>query len=180
MTIITLNRLNRALSEVGKEMEKSGFYDNALKGVEVFLVPVGSEFGWQYYRSSGEIHVPAISLSKLKDAFSGNYTSLRDVLRHEYGHAVADTHRGLIRSRQFHEVFGAPHEAEIEWEFDPRFHVSEYAASSPMEDFAETFMVFLRHGGRLPARFKTIAIRKKWMFIRNLGFAIRSGRRKWD
>lgn len=179
MKIITLKRLNKAFFEVQTELEESGFYDKAVQNVDVFLVPVGMAFGWQFYGSSGDIHIPAISFSKLHDAFSGNYTSLRDVLRHEYGHAAADTHRGLIRSRQFQDAFGAAHEAKVEWEFDSRFHLSGYAATCPLEDFAETFMFFLRHGGRFPSTLKTPAIQKKWTFIRKLGSAIRSGKRRW-
>jgi len=180
MEIIILNRLNTALSEVRVELENAGFYDSSLSEVEVFLVPWGTAHGWQFYRDTGEIHIPSVSLSRLQDLWNGNYTSLRDILRHEYAHAVADTHRGLIRSRQFREAFGAAHDSKIEWEFDPLFHVTEYAASCPMEDFAETFMCFLRHRGRLPASIKTPAIQGKWSFVRKLGSAIHAGSKKWD
>lgn len=179
MNIITLKRLNKGLFQVQSELERAGFYDEALQKVDVFLVPFGKAYGWQYYGTTGEIHIPAISFSKLKDVWNGNYTSLRDVLRHEYGHAVADTHRGLMRSLQFTRAFGASQGASIEWEFDPEFHVSEYAATSPLEDFAETFMFFLRHGGKLPSSLRTPAIQAKWTFIRKLGSTIRSGKRRW-
>ena len=56
---------------------------------------------------------------------------------------------------------------------------SEYAATAPAEDFAETFMLYVRHGDRLPAHHDTIPIRRKWRFIRDLADAMRSGRRKW-
>ena len=80
--------------------------------------------------------------------------SLADVIRHEYGHAVAHTHGRLVRSSRFREAFGASHDSLHEFEYDEELHVTPYAATSAAEDFAETFMFYLRHGGRLPAGFK--------------------------
>jgi hypothetical protein len=105
---------------------------------------------------------------------------LADVLRHEYGHAVADTHRGLILSRQFVEAFGASHCLGDEWEHDPGLHVTEYAATGAAEDFAETLMLFLKHGGILPSCLDVPPIRAKWAFVRRLGRAIRAGKRRWS
>ncbi len=147
--------------------------------MDVYLVALGVAYGWHWYGGSGEIHVPRISWSRLSHLFSGGYTSLRDVLRHEYAHAIADTHRGLIRSEKFGDAFGAAHSWDFEWEHDPDHHVTSYAATAPAEDFAETFMLYLRHGGRLPARHGTMPIRRKWRFIRDLGEALMRGRRRW-
>ena len=45
-------------------------------------------------------------------------------------------------------------------------YVSEYATDSTQEDFAETFMLFVKHKGKIPARFaKKPAIRKKWKTV---------------
>ena len=45
-------------------------------------------------------------------------------------------------------------------------YVSEYATSATQEDFAETFMLFVKHKGKIPARFaKKPAIRKKWKSV---------------
>ncbi|MFY8217043.1 MAG: hypothetical protein ACOVMP_10645, partial [Chthoniobacterales bacterium] len=122
----------------------------------------------------------SISLSRLGDLWHRRKTCLKDVLRHEFGHAVADTHRGLIRSRKFREAFGAPHTWDVQWTYDAWHHVSEYAATAPAEDFAEVFMMYLQFGGKLPAHFKTQAIRNKWKFIRELGSAISRGHRRWQ
>ena len=44
--------------------------------------------------------------------------------------------------------------------------VSRYAASATQEDFAETFMFFLKYKGKIPARFANKpAIRKKWKAV---------------
>lgn len=71
MNIITLGRLNRALSQVQTELRTLGFWDQHLEDVEVYLVPFGKDYGWQYYGSSGEICIPAISFQRLLDAFGG-------------------------------------------------------------------------------------------------------------
>ncbi len=120
-----------------------------------------------------------MSLSRLSHLWNGGYTSLRDVLRHEFAHTIADTHRGLFRSGYFSEAFGAGHHWKFGWQYAPEHHVSEYAASAPAEDFAETFMVYVRHGGVLPARHASTPIRRKWTFIRRLSAASTEGLRKW-
>ena len=176
---LTLAALNRALTRVRAELDAHGLWTEAVAAVGVWLVPVGNAHGWQHYGSSGEIHVPAVSLLRLGDWVRGEYTALTDVLRHEYGHAVADTHRGLFRSRRFREAFGASHEDPSAWEYDPDLHVTEYAASDASEDFAETFMLYLRARGRLPAPLDRPVIRRKWGFVRAVCGAIRHGRRRW-
>jgi hypothetical protein len=57
--------------------------------------------------------------------------------------------------------------------------VSEYAATSLSEDFAETFMLYLKYDGELPERFNTWRIRRKWTFIKDMGGAVRRGQRRW-
>ena len=48
-----------------------------------------------------------------------------------------------------------------------------------VEDFAETFMVYLRSKGTLPECFSTPSIRRNWKFIRDLGRVVASGGSKW-
>ena len=179
MQLVTNSRLNRANYAVTVELDRLGFYDEHVQDVDTRLVPIGHAYGWHWYGSSGEIHIPCVSVSRLWDIFYGRYTALRDVLRHEFGHAIADTHRGLFRSDCFSEAFGAGHHWDFEWEYDPEHHVSEYAATAPAEDFAETFMVYVRHGGRLPAHLKTTPIKRKWTFISRLSTAVSKGIRRW-
>lgn len=108
------------------------------------------------------------------------YASLRDILRHEYAHAIADTHRGLFRSARFADAFDAAHESSVGWEFDPDVFLTEYAATCPSEDFAETFMFYVRHGGVLPPHLRSPAINRKVAFIRRLGVALDRGLRRWS
>lgn len=153
---------------------------------------VGTVGKWLGY-DEGNIYIPAHLgtlyrlkamapkrvLSILGDLFEAR-TSLRDVIRHEYGHAVAHYYPGLIqKSSRFKEVFGGNYWAKAHSRSEHDEFVSEYASTMPMEDFAETFMVYLRHRGELPTRFRVPAIRKKWSFIRDLGKAVRGGRISW-
>lgn len=179
MQFVTLARLNRANYAVTCELQTHGFYDHQLQAVNTYLVPFGLAHGWQWYGSTGDISIPRVSLSRLSHIWTGGYTSLRDVLRHEFAHAIADTHRGLFRSAFFFDSFGAAHGWDCEWEYDPEQHVSDYAATASAEDFAETFMLYLRHSGSLPARHATTTIRHKWRFVRRLAAAISKGQRRW-
>jgi hypothetical protein len=165
---VTRTRLNRALTQVARELKTHGAWTEKLQRVELYLVPVGAAYGWQNYGTGSEICIPAVSLMKMSDMYRGRYVPLSDVVRHEYAHALADTHRGLIRSRRFRDAFGTHHEDDDEFEFDPRVHVSEYAAQNASEDFAETFMYYLRRKGELPRHLNWPAIRAKWRFVRRL------------
>ncbi len=177
--ILTLARLDRATQKVTIELHHQGLWDARLRNVPIILVPAGIAYGWQWYGGSGEICIPRVSLLKLHDFFTGNYMSLADVLRHEFGHAVADTHRGLFRSRHFTTAFDRSHESNDRSEYAPATHISRYAATNPSEDFAENFMHYIRCRGNLPSKHATPAIRRKWQFINALCRAIECGRTRW-
>lgn len=179
MIIVTQSRLACANYAVTRELDDHGFYDHHIRAVDTHLVAFGAAYGWQWYGSTGDINIPRVSLSRLSHLWKGGYTSLRDVLRHEFAHAIADTHRGLFRSNYFVDAFGAAHHWDFEWEYDPEHHVSDYAATAPAEDFAETFMFYIRHKGVLPARHATEPIKRKWRFVRRLSDAITKGMRRW-
>lgn len=179
MHLVTQSRLDRANYAVTCELDGHGFYDHHVQSVDTRLVAFGAAYGWQWYGTTGDINIPCISLSRLSHLWKGGCTSLRDVLRHEFAHAIADTHRGLFRSSYFADAFGAAHHWDFEWEYDPEDHVSEYAATAPAEDFAETFMFYIRHRGVLPAQHASETIKRKWKFIQRLSGAIRKGMRLW-
>lgn len=179
MHIVNQSQLDRANYAVTCELDAHGFYDSHVQSVDTYLVPLGVSYGWHYFGGSGDISIPRISFSRLSHLWRGSYTSLRDVLRHEFAHAIADTHRGLVQSAFFSDSFGAAHHWNFEWEYDPEHHVSEYAATAPAEDFAETFMLYVRHGGVLPTRHSTKPIKRKWKFIEQLSRAISNGVRRW-
>jgi len=171
--IVSDAALASARRDVEAELRRSGFFDARVGQIAVQLVALGVAYGWQDYRGSGTISVPRVSWPKLCNLLEHEYVSLRDVLRHEYGHAVADTHQHLIRTPEFALAFGDSHHWATSNDYDPEVFVTTYAATATGEDFAETFMYFLKHGGKLPARFGTSAIRKKWRFVKWLGQQIR-------
>jgi hypothetical protein len=182
--MITLSKLNATLGLTLKELDRHGFLTDKVSRTDVFLSPLSWEaYGWQYYRSSGHIHIPAVVATDLLRRLFGRQSAfmLRDVLRHEYGHAVALHHPGLMRSNRFRNAFWTAHDSSDlrPWKYDPELFVSCYAASHPREDFAEKFMLFLRHKGKIPQRHNTPAIRAKWNFIGLLGRTLARGRRKW-
>ena len=105
-------------------------------------------------------------------AYAPGYT-LTDVIRHEYAHAWYWLEPDFVDAPWFRNAFGAsyidyssplkawliesqieldPESARFKTEFRKQF-VSEYAASLYCEDFAETFMFFLRYRNSLH-RFK--------------------------
>ena len=179
MKVVTPNRLRSGLLQVRHELRRLGFLSPAVSNVRVRLTAFGTAYGYQHYGGSGEIHIPAVSLSRFSTILGYPYTSLRDVIRHEYGHAVADQHRGLIRSRKFSTAFGAGHDNDKMDAFDPEVHLTPYAAHSPGEDFAETFMIFVRTGGVLPERNGSMSIKRKWRFLNDLSTSISRGRARW-
>lgn len=73
--------------------------------------------------------------------------TLVDVIRHEFAHSWAWRDRPFFRRPWFRRAFGADYDADP-WDepddFDSDDYVSEYATGQAKEDFAETFMVFLR------------------------------------
>lgn len=80
--------------------------------------------------------------------------TILDTMRHEFAHAWAAHDPSFFRKRWFRAAFG--HGYFDEWDppsFDRSSFASNYACTRPREDFAETFMIFLR--SRSLARFHT-------------------------
>lgn len=100
--------------------------------------------------------------------------SVLDTLRHEFGHALAEAYPSYFRGPTFTKAFGGRYGVKcVETGETKRWwkdhFVSAYASQSTQEDFAETFMLFLKHNGRLPKRFSgRPVIRKKWDAVKNL------------
>jgi hypothetical protein len=112
---------------------------------------------------SGHIYIPAFVLSHL---FWQSRGSLRDIIRHEYAHAFAHHYPELIiNSKEFETVFNGHYYSELPTEMEDEAYLTEYAKTMPMEDFAETFMVFVRRKGIMPSTIKNTKLKKKWNFI---------------
>jgi hypothetical protein len=177
MLFVTHKAVERALRQVQTELGRYGFWTSRIKKVGVVLGSVGTAHG--SYGPGNEIRLPRFSFSAIEEKLRGTHTSLRDVLRHEYGHAIASAYPGLIRTRQFRNAFGASHDSGVEREFDYSAFISGYAATNPSEDFAETFMLFLKHHGALPHCYRFPVICSKWNFIRHLCRKLKIGELRW-
>lgn len=96
------------------------------------------------------------------------------ILRHETGHAL-DTAYWLHRRKRYREVFGCYSDPYPEY-YRPhpksrRFvvHLEPwYAQSHPAEDFAETFAVWLKPGGRWRAQYRGWPALKKLEYVNEL------------
>ena len=190
---VTLRQVNSAALNTQKELFRAGFWNEGsrLQKTEVYwcrlpqiTVPdalgffvaadhiIHSLVGYQV----GHIYIPKWVLLHGTRQRRG---SLRDILRHEYGHSLAYHYPALINGKRFQEIFGRKYNDEDFSEDYEGDFVSDYASTRPMEDFAETFMVYLRCRGTLPIRFATPSIKKKFAFIRDLGRVVASGGSKW-
>ena len=167
---ITLPQLQRANRHVTTEMDSLGLWSSRLNHVDVWLVPFSWNcYGWQEYGADGSICIPAVSLPRLADRLlrTSGYT-LRDLLRHEWAHALAYHHHDLVSGRGFKRAFDGDHDGDDAFVYDPEIHITPYAATSPSEDFAENFMHCVRCRGVLPRRWQTPAIARRWQFIAGL------------
>jgi hypothetical protein len=178
---ITYRQVHSATLDVQRDLYKSGFWfeDSRLYNATVFwtLLPSKETVGVFYHGTrlidrlagfkEGSIFIPAITLSQLLTP--RERISLRDVIRHEYGHAFAHYYPELIiDSVQFMRVFSGNYFAsEPKKLFELSSYVSSYAQSSPMEDFAETFMVYVRRHGK-PFKHMNERLEAKWMFVDGL------------
>jgi hypothetical protein len=179
--VITMGRLTRAVATTQNELDSHGIWTERLAEIDVYQTWfAGRALGWQMYLGSGNIYIPAIALGRVSSVLFGSPTEgLRDILRHEYAHAVAHCYRGLIRSNQFVTAFGTNHDNPTKFEYDEDIHISAYAAHDASEDFAEVFMLYFKHSGKIPGRFNTPAIRRKWKFVKRLLSRIKAGKNRW-
>jgi hypothetical protein len=192
---ITLEQLNRATLSTQGELSDHGFWGekSRLLKIDVLLCryPSPSTFDcWGMFThgqdwagrllgfTEGHMYIPSWSIQHFRPK---SKVSIRDIVRHEYGHGVAHYYPKLIqRSSRFRDLFGGDYWREDHNSADDsKDFVSDYAMTMPKEDFCETFMVYLRHKGVLPQRFKVPAIKRKWSFIRDLGKRIGSGHHSW-
>jgi hypothetical protein len=178
--IITHKQTTAASFSVQGELHTIGLWyeDCKLLKVEVFwcLLPQitmydalgffthgASTLDWLLGYEPGHIYIPAFVLSHF---FWQSRGSLRDVIRHEYAHALAHYYPNLIcNSKEFEKAFGGKYYSYEPCQMEREAFVSEYAKTMPMEDFAETFMVFVRRKGFMPSNILNAKLKRKWKFI---------------
>ena len=106
----------------------------------------------------------------LLEVDGGTKESCMKILRHEAGHAIDSAYR-LRRKQAYRDIFGkssAPYPVYYQPIRSSRDYVQHlemwYAQAHPLEDFAETFAVWLRPGSRWRSRYRD------WKAIDKLSF----------
>lgn len=167
MAPISSELFKSTIRHVKRELKQMGFGRNKLLKTKIFrtLVPTittAAYFVWEdswlkYFGGfrEGTIYVPILQ-SKY---------GLRDTLRHEYAHALL-YHYPNIEQRFGFKIFGSSHK-DVDY-------VSDYAQQNAEEDFCETFMLYLKHKGKIPTRLAAQSDRivKKWQFIEKLAVSL--------
>ncbi len=184
--VTTTKEINATKCRVASELKRFGLWTPHIADISVSVGIFSGAYGYINLCDRGkpaEIFIPIISVSRIYDALGlwpgPAHYSRSDILRHEYGHALAYIHRGLIRSPKFRDAFHFAHDCEDEIEYDPEFHFTTYAATDPSEDWAETFMFYLKHRGRLPETHKSPAKKIKWHFVRDFIDQVKRGHARW-
>ncbi len=169
--ILTNSLVDRARTDVLGEFHRAGIATGALENVRVDLGWVCLDDAYGYYEPDGP---GVILLSRVTLARRGEYlgrspwTSVRDVLRHEYAHALVHHHPACVAAPVFPRVFGALVDAPGPvGPWHPDLHATPYAATSAGEDFAETVMVYLR--GAPPVRQGATVLRRKLGYVAGIG-----------
>ena len=176
----TYNQVNEAAAYVQRELTQIGLWheESRLLEANVYwcMIPqwqMRDALGVFFHETDiidkimgfkdGHIYIPHFLYSYLFNGFSG---SLRDTIRHEYGHAFAHYYPELIRhSDAFVDVFGAPYDSYEAVDMPREAFVTEYASTIPMEDFAETFRLYVRRKGELLPRHNNRLLKRKWKFV---------------
>lgn len=167
-SVVRMKKLERAFGLVRDELCDVGLLENGryLDRIECMraVFPSGEAMGYVcdtdvhwFLRligfKPGEIYI----VPNIEVLLGGTGETIEDVIRHEFAHQWAWLDRKFIAGQWFKEAFGAAycgknghgkHAAQPEREDYARNYANDfcspYACTHPCEDFAETFMIFLR------------------------------------
>ena len=117
--------------------------------------------------------------TEMLEVEGGTRSDCMKIMRHEAAHAL-DNAYGLRRRRRWREVFGlpgAPYRSSYTPDPNSRSFVQHldywYAQSHPLEDFAETFAVWLKPGSRWRRRYAGWPAMEKLRYVDELMKEIR-------
>lgn len=185
-SIISLKQINSAAFTVQDELFKVGLWFEGCKLVvtDIYRCAVSplslyNANGFFIHGASamqkilgfeaGHIYVPSFVLSQ---TFWQSRDSLKDVIRHEYAHSLAHHYPKLILKSDFKKTFGGEYYSYEPIKMEKDAFITDYATVMPMEDFAETFMVYIRRKGNIPSTIKNKKLIKKWQYIDRLIYLI--------
>lgn len=119
----------------------------------------------------GHIYIPKWVLAQ---GFWQKRGSLKDIIRHEYGHALTHHYPELIiDSSRFEKCFGGNYYDYTASSMRKESFISIYASTMPCEDFAETVMVYVRRKGIIPEKYTDKKLINKWNFISDICLKIK-------
>lgn len=127
----------------------------------------GGVYGF-YHFDDQNIHIPTIRTAPLDPRYPVRY--MVDILRHEFGHALSDKYPYFFNDEVFVGAFGNVCGAyKVAKDGDEKNYVSDYARTNTAEDFAETFLLYMKHKGKLPKEFsRRKAIKAKWAAVKEI------------
>lgn len=149
MSPINKKLFQNSLRQVRRELKTLGFGTKQIMETKVSRTILPS-IAKGLFTEYGEIFIPILQSKK---------GGVRDTLRHEYGHAILHYHPKIMYRKRFHCFRQTTDRDDF---------VSKYAMKNNHEDFCETFMVYLKHKGKLPQRYSSPRLMKKWRFINGL------------
>jgi len=162
--------LQPRVEQLGRELERAGlrFRPSVWLSTDWFSPHGVPGFALPFYLAHAKLQ--RLERRNMFDAEGGSHAWCMKLLRHETGHAL-DTAYRLHRRKCWREHFGrasTPYTATYVPKPGSRDYVDNlddwYAQSHPIEDFAETFAVWLASRGRWRARYRG------WPALRKLEF----------
>lgn len=147
------------VARLGAELERKGlgFRPYTWLSTDWFTPDRCTGFAIPFYLAHPRL--VRLERSQMLEVEGGTRDECLRILRHEAAHAL-DNAYGLRRRKRWRELFGSPTEPyDPTYSPDPtsRAHVHNlgywYSQSHPLEDWAETFAVWLGSGGRWRKRY---------------------------
>jgi hypothetical protein len=157
------NTVIEARRDVISELLHFGFYTGPVRRVSLRTpLVLWSAFGTF---CDDVIEIPVFNLWRTFGLGVG--WSIKDTLRHEYGHAVFAHHETAMRRRGYQSIF----ERNRRKSFHRDHFATEHAVTDPEEDFCETFFPVL---AGIDTSNPGTVLEEKFDFVRSLGRALRN------
>jgi len=129
------------------------------------FIEESSIFSDMFGIKTGHIYIRPFCI--LDNLFFWDYhVTLRETIRHEYGHAFVFHYPKLIYdSKEFESVFGGDYDYNKPTNMEEDAYISFYAETEPAEDFAETFGEYVLRQGVLSKNITNTKLIAKWHFV---------------